>query len=175
MFYLEKFFFIDCNQKIDFDYIKKIKGVLIIKNSKKTRFERYSAIKKECKSRRIQLFVANDLKLLFRLRLKNFYISSFNKNYYLNLPKNIRIIGSAHNIKEIREKINQGCKKVVLSRLFKTYKKGYLGVLKFNLMSKDFNNIIALGGIKGSNLKSVKMTRVVGIAMRSELRNKPFA
>ena len=66
-------------------------------------------------------FVANDLKLLFRLRLKNFYISSFNKNYYLNLPKNIRIIGSAHNIKEIREKINQGCKKVVLSRLFKTY------------------------------------------------------
>ena len=42
-------------------------------------------------------------------------------------------------------------------------------------MSKGFNNIIALGGIKDSNLKSVKMTRVVGIAMRSELKNKPFA
>ena len=64
---------------------------------------------------------------------------------------------------------------MILSRLFKTYKKGYLGVLKFNLMSKDFNNIIALGGIKGCNLKSVRMTRVVGIAMRSELKNKPFA
>tara|TARA_B100000963_G_C22636451_1_gene677873 strand:- start:317 stop:844 length:528 start_codon:yes stop_codon:yes gene_type:complete len=171
---LEKFFYINTTQKIDFDYIKKIKAALIIKCRKGVNLKRYIFIKKECNSRRIPLFISNDIRLLYKLGVKNFYISAYNKKKYRNLPDKIYVIGSAHNVKEIREKISQGCKKIILSRLFDTYKKGCLGVLKFNLISQKFGNIIALGGIKTKNIKALKMINVVGAAIKSDIDNKPF-
>ena len=51
---------------------------------------------------------------------------------------------------EINEKINQGCDYIVLSRLFETsskYKKGHLGTMRFNLITRNFSKkFIALGG-----------------------------
>ena len=77
-------------------------------------------IAKACKKKRYQLFVSNNIKLALKVRADGIYIPSFNKNKkFLNLEnKKIIILGSAHNQKEIQEKISQKCKAIFLSPLF---------------------------------------------------------
>ena len=103
------------------------------------------------------------------------YISSYNKKIYLN--KNLDLIGSAHSFKEISEKIKQGCKTIFLSRLFKTNykdKKGYLGLVKFNLLALKYKiAIVPLGGIKYSNLNKLNFVNSNGLALLSEIKKKP--
>ena len=117
------YYYVDNIQNINFDYIKKIKAHIIVKSCLKPDLEKYKNIAKKCKRRNIPLFVSNDHKLMFKLGLRRLYISSYNKNYYKNLPFNVEIIGSAHNKREILEKLNQGCETIILSRLFKTRKR----------------------------------------------------
>lgn len=173
MFKLEKFFYINSIQELDFTYIKKSGANLIIRNVKKEDFIRCLKIKEECFKRNITLYVSNDVKLLFKLNLKNLYISSYNKKYYKNLSSKIKIIGSAHNLREIIEKENQGCKLIIFSRLFKTYKKNYWGVIRFNLISYNKDNIIALGGINSNNYRKLSMVNCKGVGVMSDLSNKP--
>ena len=53
----------------------------------------------------------------------------------LNLKKEFKIIGSAHNISEIKIKEKQNCEYIFLSPLFKTNKhKYYLNVVKFKVI-----------------------------------------
>ena len=74
--------------------------------------------------------------------------------------------------KEILEKLKQGCDKIVLSRLFKTKKKGYLGVTKFNLIAGSLTNLLALGGIKVTNIRKLNMLNVSGFASESEIKKE---
>ena len=173
MINLEKFFYIESIQEIDFDYIKKTKACLVLKNIKRKKYNEYAKIINLCKKKQIIIYISNDVKLLALHRLKHFYISAYNKKFFLNFPKNIKIIGSAHNVQELEEKKKQGCKKIVFSRLFKTKKKGYLGIVKFNLVTRKYNNIIVLGGINSSNYKKIKMLACVGFALQSDLLKKP--
>ena len=71
-------------------------------------------IKKFCRANRRKFFLANDIKLVDKLNLDGAYIPSFNKQLsVLKLKKkNILLLGSAHNIKEINEK------KITKNRLF---------------------------------------------------------
>src|SRR5210317_813618 len=114
-------------------------------------------LKSFCKKNGNNLYLSNDIKLSIKLRLNGVYIPSFNNklNYcgIYSLPKNFKIIGSAHNLKEIRIKNLQGCKEIFLSPLFKISKsKNFLGITKFNLLTLRFgNNFIALGGINKKN------------------------
>ena len=166
------YYYVDTIQNINFDYIEKIKAHIIVKSCLKPDLERYEKITKNCKKRNIQLFISNDHRLMFKLGLRKLYISSYNKNYYKNLPENVQIIGSAHNKKEILEKLNQGCDTVILSRLFQTKKKGYLGVIKFNLLARSITNLVALGGIKIENIRKLQMLNITGFASESELRKE---
>jgi Thiamine monophosphate synthase len=88
------------------------------------------------------------------------YILFFNKNFsHLNysLYKKFKIIGSAHNIKEIRIKEVQKMENIFLSSLFKR-NKNYIGLNKFKLLSKlTKKKIIALGGISQQNIKSLRL------------------
>ena len=62
-------------------------------------------IKKYCKTRSIKFYLSNDIGLAIKLDLDGAYIPSFNKNFNhlsYSLKKNFKIIGSAHNIKEIK-------------------------------------------------------------------------
>ena len=69
--------------------------------------------------------------------------------------KNFRIIGSAHNLKEIKIKESQNVTKIFLSSLFKK-NKNFLGVNKFKLLSKlTTKDIVALGGISKKNKKKL--------------------
>lgn len=173
----EKYFYIDSIQNLDLDYIKKTKANLIIRASNTKKNQDFYKFINKCKNKFINIFIANDTNLLRKVKSNNFYISSFNKKKYFYLKRNnskIKIIGSAHNIKEINEKFDQGCDKIVFSRLFKTYKKGFYDVVKFNLTAgQSKKKIVALGGISESNYKKLKMVNCIGFAVLKELKNKP--
>ena len=97
-------------------------------------------IAKACKKKRYKLFVSNDIKLALKVRADGIYIPSFNKTKrFLNLEKkNLIILGSAHNQKEIWEKISQKCRAIFLSPIFYAEKSiNFLNVYKFNSLSRS--------------------------------------
>ena len=63
-------------------------------------------IKRFCKLNRRKFFLANNLALVQKLNLDGAYIPSFNRDISVTRlkTKNITILGSAHNIKEINQK-----------------------------------------------------------------------
>lgn len=117
-------------------------------------------IKRYCKKKLIKFFLSNNVKLAIKLDLDGAYIPSFNKSLKhlaYNQKKNFEIVGSAHNLKEVRVKENQNVAKIFLSSLFKK-NKNFLGINKFKLLSKlTKKNIVVLGGISNSNLKKLKL------------------
>ena len=82
-------------------------------------------------------------------------------------PRIFELIGSAHNIKEIRTKEKQKVDKIFISSLFKK-NKNYLGINKFKLLSQlTRKDVIVLGGISKKNLKKLKIlnqSRFAGIS-----------
>ncbi len=120
-------------------------------------------IKKYCHKKKIKFYLSNNIKLAIKLNLDGAYIPSFNKNYNhlsFSLKKNFKIIGSAHNISQIRNKEIQKVEKIVLSSLFKK-NSNFLGINKFKSLSKMTNKkIIALGGISKKNLRSLRLTNI---------------
>ena len=179
MFIIKNYYYlyIDNTKDIDFDYIKKNKKILVIyRNNKITHnIEELKTFRKQCNKKGFKLYIANNFKLAIACRADVLYISSYNKKIYFN--KTLNLIGSAHNFKEINQKIKQGCTTVVLSRLFKTNyktKKTNLGIIKFNLLKKNYLiNIIPLGGINRMNLLKLNLVKSLGFALLSEVKKKP--
>ena len=155
-------------------------GIIYRKYKDRSRENQLIKIARACKQNRYQLFVSNDLKLAHKVKADGIYISAYNKNLKIAHLRNLnfRIIGSAHNIKEINIKKLQGCSSIIFSRLFKTsykYKKGFLGVIKFNLFSLSRKeNLVPLGGIKLSNLNKLSTVKCKSIALSSEKVKKPI-
>ena len=169
------YFLINKLDELNLDYVKKTGAILILRNPEKVRLNELKKFKMKCAQRKIEFYIANNTKILFLLKNNNFYISAHNKKQYQHLKlinNKIKIIGSAHNALEINEKIKQGCKQIFLSRLFKTnykYKKGFLGKVKFNLLSRNFSaKFIALGGINENNFPHIKNLNVLGFALSSD-------
>jgi len=92
--------------------------------------------------------------------LDGVYIPSFNKqmsHLSYNLPKNFEILGSSHNIKEIKIKEMQKVDILFISSLFKK-NKNFLGINKFKkLKSLTKKTVVALGGISKKNLQKLKL------------------
>jgi len=135
-------------------------------------------IAKYCKKKRYKLFVANNIKLAIKVKANGVYLSAFNKKR-INLRnihnKKLIIVGSAHNQKEIKNKINQNCVAIFLSPIFPVTKaKKHLGIHKFNFLSRS-NNVrtIALGGINEKNLQKLKIIKSEGFAGISLFKKKP--
>tara|TARA_Y100000741_G_C18056692_1_gene478727 strand:- start:30 stop:548 length:519 start_codon:yes stop_codon:yes gene_type:complete len=156
-----KYYFIN---KFDTNNInKQDKHTIIIYrnyNSKKIDKSLIFKIKRECKKNSNKFYLSNNIKLALKLNLDGAYIPSFNnslKHLCYSIRKNFRIIGSAHNIKEIKIKEKQKVEKIVLSSLFKK-NKNYLGLYKFKLLSKlTERKVIVLGGISKKNIKKIKL------------------
>ena len=136
-------------------------------NEKENKREIILKIRNICKKKNIKFYLANDVKLAVSLKLDGAYIPSFNDSYsHLSYSffKNFNIIGSAHNIKEMRIKEAQKIKILFISSIFKK-NKNYLGLNKFNLLSKfSKNKVVALGGISKKNIKQLKLTSCFGFA-----------
>ncbi|MEL0246739.1 MAG: thiamine phosphate synthase, partial [Alphaproteobacteria bacterium] len=100
-------------------------GIIYRNYEKKPRITELLEIKKYCKSKNMKLYLSNNFKLSIRLGLDGAYIPSFDKSTkHLNykLRKNFTILGSAHNIKEIRLKETQKVNLIFISSLFKKNK-----------------------------------------------------
>ena len=117
-------------------------------------------IKNYCKKKGIKFYLSNNIQIAIKLNLDGAYIPSFNKNtkhLAYSFKKNFKIIGSAHNLREIRTKETQKADKIFLSSLFKK-NKNYLGVNKFKLISNfTKKKIVALGGISEKNKNKLKL------------------
>ncbi len=120
-------------------------------------------IKKYCKIKKIKFYISNNIKLAIKLDLDGVYIPSFNKStkhLAFSLKKKFNIIGSAHNIKEIKTKEIQCVNKIFVSSIFKK-NKNYLGINKFKLMTNlTKKKIVALGGISKKNIRKLKLLNV---------------
>ena len=169
------FFFIEKLNELNLDYVKKIGAILILRNPEKIDLVDLKKFDKRCVNKKITLFIQNSVKILFLLKTKNFYISAYNKSQFKQLRKinrKVKIIGSAHSIPEIHEKLSQGCEYIVLSRIFKTsnkFKKGFLGTTKFNLLTRNFSQkFIALGGINEKNFRLLNLLDIYGCAMSGD-------
>ena len=157
---------------------KNINIGIIYRNYKdRNRENQLIKIARACKQNRYQLFVSNDLKLAHKFKADGVYIPSFNrrKNFFNLEKRNITIIGSAHNQKEIYKKISQNCKIIFLSPLFYVKKsKIFLDLHKFNYLS--FSNkikILPLGGISKNNIRKLKMLSIQGFGGIRIFKKKP--
>jgi len=128
--------------------------------SKKINESTISKIKKICKKKSIKFYLSNNIKMAIKLNLDGAYIPSFNKNFFhlsYSYKKNFNIIGSAHNLKEMRIKERQKVEKIFLSSIFKK-NKNYLGVNKFKVLSNlTFKKVVALGGVSKKNVKKLQI------------------
>ena len=158
---MNKYYFIN---NFDTNIINKQdnKTIIIYRNyaSKKIDEKLILKIKNYCKKKLLKFYISNEVRLAVKLNLDGVYIPSFNKNFShlsFSYKKNFEIIGSAHNLKEIKIKELQNVKKIFLSSLFKK-NKNYLGINKFKLLSNlTETKIVSLGGISNNNLKKLKL------------------
>jgi thiamine-phosphate pyrophosphorylase len=156
-----KYYFIDNFDTKNIDKVDK-QTVVIFRNYelKKKDEVLLLKIKKICKKKKLKFYLSNNIKLALKLNLDGAYIPSFNKSFnHLNysLKKEFEIIGSAHNINEIRVKEIQRVKKIFISSLFKM-NKNYLGINKFKLIcALTKKRTVALGGISKKNIKKLRL------------------
>ena len=124
-------------------------------------------IKSYCKKKGNKFLLSNNIKLAVKLDLDGAYIPSFNKDkkhLSYTLKKKFIILGSAHNVYEIRTKELQNVKAIFLSSLFKK-NKNFLGINRFNLLSHlSEKPFIALGGISNTSLKKLNLLNCLGFA-----------
>ena len=158
---IKKYYFIS---KFDTNNIDKLdKQTAIIYRNYSTKIIDQTLIlkiKKYCKKNSIRFYLSNNIRLAIKLDLDGAYIPAFNnslKHLAYSYKKNFKLIGSAHNLKEIRIKENQNVSKIFLSSLFKK-NKNFLGINRFKLLSKLTNkSIVVLGGVSRENKKKLSL------------------
>lgn len=171
---LNKYYFINT---FDTNNLKKQDRttIIIYRNytSPKKNIDEILKLKKFFKKKGNKFLLANDFKLALKLRLDGVYLPSFNNTFnHLSYTKmkNFEIIGSAHNLKEIRIKELQKAKTIFISSLFKK-NKNYLGFNKFKILNNfTKNEVVALGGVSKKNIKKIQLLKIAGIAGISYFR-----
>ena len=136
---IRKYYFIN---KFDTNNIDKQdkQTIIIFRNysSKSQNEELIMKIKKYCRKKSLKFYLSNNIRLAIKYDLDGAYIPSFNKNFKhlaYSLKKKFKIIGSAHNLNEIRNKELQNVEKIFVSSLFKR-NNNFLGIYKFKLLAK---------------------------------------
>ena len=156
-----KYYFINKFETNNIDKLDKQTAVIYRNyNSKTLDKELILKLKKYCKKRGIKFYLSNNIKLAMTLNLDGAYLPSFNKStkhLSFSFKKKFSLIGSAHNIKEIKIKEMQSVNKIFISSLFKK-NKNYLGINKFKLISNlSKRSVVALGGISKKNINKLKL------------------
>jgi thiamine monophosphate synthase len=160
--------------------ILKLKNIGIIYENTNIPSENFLKVIKFCKVNKIKLYVLDNFRIALKYKLNGLLISSYNKEISkiqsIQLKKkNIEILGKAHNQLEFYQKMKQGCGTIFLSPIFFTKKYGtnrIFGISKFNLISLRWSSkLVALGGVNFSNYKKMKMTKSVGIGIKTLIKN----
>ena len=175
------YLFVENTREFNFNLIKIRKKFNIIYRNQATteKIEDIKNFRDNCKKSSVNFYIANNVKLLSKIKADGLYISANNNNLLLNgySRKGYKIIGAAHNQKEIDLKLKQGCKEIIFSRLFETqysYKKGHLGIQKFNIISlRTKVELVPLGGINEKNLNKMNTVISRSFACLSAVKKKP--
>ena len=165
---LTKYYFINT---LDTNNLKKQdkETIIIYRNysSSNIKISKLIKLKNFLRKKGNKFFLANNFKLALKLGLDGVYIPSFNKDFNhlaYSTFLNFVVVGSAHNLKEIRIKELQKVQNIFISSVFKT-NKNYLGLNKFKILNKyTKKKVVALGGISKKNLKKIELTNISGIA-----------
>ena len=170
-----KFSFINSFIKNNIDNLDNNTGIIYRNYKQKLDINEIKNLKNYCSKKNIKFYLSNDFRNALKLGLDGAYLPSFNKsckhlNYTINTS--FLLLGSAHNIKEIREKEKQKVNLIFLSSIFK-FNKNYLGTHKF-IKLKSFTNkkVVALGGISKDNFKKIKILNCYGVAGISYFEKK---
>ena len=165
--HLNKYYFIN---KFNPNHIKKLdKDISIIYRNYNSPINTNLLIKIRdfCKKNRRKFYLSNNVKLALKFNLNGAYLPSFNtdtKHLNYKTKSNFLLIGSAHNLREIRIKETQKVSQIFVSSLFKL-EKNYLGFYKFiNLSKLSKSKIVALGGISKKNLNRLSLLKISGYA-----------
>ena len=165
---LTKYYFINT---LDTNNLKKQdkETIIIYRNysSSNIKISKLINLKNFLKKKGNKFFLANNFKLALKLGLDGVYIPSFNKDFNhlaYSTFLNFAVVGSAHNLKEIRIKELQKTQNIFISSLFKK-NQNYLGLNKFKTLGKyTEKKVVALGGISKKNIKQIKLTNASSIA-----------
>jgi thiamine-phosphate pyrophosphorylase len=176
MIYLKAYHFIDDFKKGEIANLDNKINIIYRNYKQPTNEEKIKRIKKECKNSGKKFFLSNNLPLACKLKLDGAYIPSFNKSLNLKykVKNNFQLIGSAHNLKEIKIKEKQGVDTIFLSPIFKINKKKlFLDIARFNFLSNlTKKKVVALGGINERNIKKIKLLNCDGYASITYFKNK---
>jgi len=170
------FYFIDEFKKKHFINLDKNISIIYRNYNETYNENEVLKIKKFCLSTKRNLFISNNVHLANKLKLDGIYVPSFNRDFSIlrKIDKRLKIIGSAHNIKEIMIKKKQKVDLIFISPIFKVKKKTeFLDICRFNILSKTSKKkVIALGGINKQNIKKIKMVNCSGFAGISYFNEK---
>ena len=173
---LKKYYFIDDFNPI---HLKDLdKNIILIWRSKNkiNNFKEIHRLAIFCKKNKIKLILSNNVKLALKLKLNGAYISANNRDFRFNnfkFTKNFKLVGGAHNQKEVNIKKLQKVKEIFISPIFKYKSKAPLGIHKsFNFFKDNSYEKIALGGINKKNINLLSMTKFIGVAGISFFKKK---
>jgi thiamine-phosphate pyrophosphorylase len=181
---LNRYYFINKFNQSHID--KQTKGTAIIYRnySEKLDTKLILRLRDYCKKRGNKFLLSNNIKLAIYLNLDGAYIPSFNndlRHLSYSFKKGFILLGSAHNIYQVRTKEQQNVKIIFLSSIFKV-NKNFLGVNRFRLFSLlSKKRFIALGGISFKNLRKLNLINCLGFAgisffeqKKRPLKKRPF-
>ena len=164
---LNKYYFINKFDQSHLDKLDKETTIIYRNYNQKYNQKLILELKNYCKKKGNKFILSNNIKLAINLNLDGAYIPAFNKDLRhlsYSYKKGFILIGSAHNIYELRIKETQNVQAIFLSSIFKK-NKNYLGINKFKLFSFFIKlKLIALGGISTKNLKRLNLTNCDGVA-----------
>jgi len=157
--------------KFDTKIISKLdkQTIVIYRNYKSNNSDvlNIQKLAKYCRKINLKFYLSNNIKLALKLGLDGAYIPSFNRSFDhlgYSLKKKFKIIGSAHNIFEIKIKELQKVEKIFISSIFKK-NQNYLGLYKFKILNNLTNiRVVALGGISSKNIKTLNLINNIEIA-----------
>ena len=143
-YFFKNYYFINKFNKNNIDKLDNNTTVIYRNYNKKVDEIEILKIKSYCHRKKIKFLISNYFKLALKI--------------------NFVIIGSAHNVKEIRLKEKQGVESIFISSLFKK-NKNFLGVNKFKTLSSlTGRKVIALGGISEENIKKLNLLDIKGFS-----------
>ena len=173
---LKKYYFIDEFNENHLINLDKNISFIWRNKDKETSLSNIIKLRDFCKKNQRRFYVSNDIKLAKKINADGVYISSTNKNLNLkfnNFKKEFKVIGSAHNLKEIKIKELQNIEEIFLSPLFRKKTNSQLNIYRY-LKLRDISKMrdVSLGGIDEKNVKKLNMVKPFGFAGISYFEKK---
>ena len=165
---LKKYYFINKFNQNHLISLDKTISFIWRNKDKETPIKTLIKLRDFCKKNQRNFYISNNVKLAEKINADGVYISSANRNLMLrtsNVKKKFKIIGSAHNLKEIRVKELQKVENIFLSPLFKEKTNKQLNIYRYlKLRGITKMKDISLGGINNKNIKKLNMIKPFGFA-----------